>query len=90
MEFHAAGWCQNYVAGSERNAGMPCRFIFVHSISADAKSGVQALLGAEPLPMSKLEALKRARDFESVQWDVANEALDPHVVGLAIKKTSQR
>lgn len=40
--------------------------------------------------MSKLEALKRARDFETVQWDVANEALDPHVVGLAVKKTAQR
>ena len=67
-----------------------CRFIFIHSISADAKSGVQSLLGAEPLAMSKLEALKRARDFESVQWDVANEALDPHVVGLAVKKAAQR
>lgn len=51
---------------------------------------MQSLLGAEPLEMSKLEALKRARDFETVQWDFANEALDPHVVGLAVKKTAQR
>jgi hypothetical protein len=67
-----------------------CRFVFVQSVSSNGRSLLQSLAGAQPLELGALDALKQAREFESVQWDVANEYVSPHVVGLAIRKHGQQ
>ena len=41
------------------------------------------------MAFEKLDALKGMRQFESVQWDVANEAVSPHAVGLAVKAQAE-
>lgn len=42
--------------------------------------------GGKALDFAQLEPLKRLSGFSSVAWDVANEAVDPHAVGMAIKQ----
>lgn len=69
---------------------MWCRFIFIQSVSDESLSSIQKALGSAPVPVSRLEALKRESRFQSVRWDFANEKIDPHAVGLAIKASSAR
>jgi hypothetical protein len=66
---------------------MGCRFIFVQSVSDGSPSAMQKVLGSASVPVSRLEAFKRERRFDSVRWDFANETVDPHAIGLAIKSS---
>ena len=72
------------------NIASAFRFIFIQSVSYDGTSLFQRVAGAKPLELKALDALKQAREFESVQWDVANQALSPHVVGCAVRKEGQQ
>jgi hypothetical protein len=65
-----------------------CRFIFVQPVMSGSASLTQTLAGTSgaALDFQKLEPLKRLSGFSSVAWDVANEAIDPHAVGMAIKQ----
>jgi SAM-dependent methyltransferase len=64
------------------------RFIFIQAVRSGADSAFQKIAFAKTVDIDRLDPLKRAPGYESVQWDVANEALSPHVVGLAVKKPS--
>jgi hypothetical protein len=57
--------------------------------ASGASPVAQQLVGsaARAIDMTSLAVLEKSPDFKSVQWDVANGSLDPHVVGVAFKKS---
>lgn len=67
--------------------GALCRLIFIQAVKdGESASPVQSVVGTstQALDLNKLEPLKGNALFRDVQWDFANESIDPHIVGLAI------
>lgn len=52
----------------------------------ESASPVQSLIGSagQALDLNRLDPLKGNALFRDVQWDFANENIDPHIVGLAV------